>query len=257
MGTHIERTRDTGRVVGSVNNIGQNSYDLSTVTTIESVLANLRYYNPSAPATLTTASGTTGTYQKEFLIKRNYAKFFCRNNYQVPCEVSLYLVVPKEDTSITPLTAFQNGLADVGNPSSTSPLVYPSDSPQFMDLWKIVKTKKAYLLPGKSCQITHSTKSFQYDPSLVDSHSLTYQSRYGSMAILVRVEGPLGHDTTANEQGSLVATLDYQIEKVIEIKYSAGADIKYIISNDNSNTFTNGGVVSNMPVSDNQQYSIP
>ncbi len=255
MGTHVARLRNTARVVAGVNGMGQASFDLNTTTLIEAELANLRYYNPSDPATLVTAAGATGTFQKEFYVKRSFSKATAVNNYQVPALVTMYMCTPREDTSTNPQTAFTSGLTDVGNPTATSPLVYLTDSILFKDLWNIASSKKRLLQPGEALTISHSSKPYQYDPSLVDVHALLFQNRYGGLSCVIRCEGTLAHDTSASEQGFTNVTVDVSCDHTWEILYAAGADIHTVNITNSSNTFTNAGVVSNKPVSDNQSFS--
>ena len=129
MGTHIYKQRRKASCVASVNSTDYGAYGGWDITTLETALSNLRYFD-SSTGTLVNVAGATGTFQKEFFFKYLYSKVYARNNYQVPCEVTLYIVCPKDDTGIKPDTAFTNGLSDVGNPSSTSTLLYPTDSPQ-------------------------------------------------------------------------------------------------------------------------------
>lgn len=250
------RQRATGRVLSSVN--AQNYSSLSAFSTAfyEGVLAQLRYYDPAAPASLVTADGTTGTYMKDFQFEKSYLKLSLRNNYQSPCIVSVYMCRPKEDTDITPTQAFTQGLTDVGNPTNTSPLVYITDSPQFTDLWRIEKSAKRQLQPGETLDLSVNNKSFSYDPSLVDSHALLFQSRFQCMGIAIRVDGVLGHDTAVDEQGVLAAGVDWVLDRTAIVEYSAGADIEFIYVTDGSDTFTNGGVVSQKPIPDNLGYSV-
>lgn len=225
-------------------------------STYESVLGELRFFDSATPNTLVQASGASATYTREYYFKTCYTSVEVRNNYQVPCKLTAYVVCPKKDTSIEALTAFTDGLADVGNPSNTSPCLHLTDSQVFNDLWRICKTTKRELLPGKSCTITHSTGEFGYDPAIFDSHALTYQSRFKTYAVLLRVEGVIGHDTSAAEYGMLAAGIDYKAHRKVVVHYDAGADIKYIFVSDGQTGFTNAGVVSSMPVSDNLSYSV-
>lgn len=257
MGTHIDRVRETDRtLVASVNQKQFAQANLINCSKIETALSNLKYYDPTAPTTLVTASAASGSFQKEFLVETAHCKFHFRNNYQIPARVCVYICRPKSDTSIGPFSAFTSGLTDVGGPSATSPLVYPTDSEQFNDLWTSVKTKKVLLQPGSEFSMTHSAKSFQYDPSYFDSHNLEFIKKYGACAILISVEGVIGHDTTADEQGTLLAGIDWYTDCTYKIKYAAGADIKQVVVTNNSDSFTNGPVISNKPVSDNQNYSV-
>lgn len=257
MGTHIQRRRQTGALSASVNSKSTGSADVVSLSIIEGVIAQLRYYNPSAPTALVTADGASGTYQKEFLFNSMYHKINVVNNYQVPAKVKLYLVRSKMDTSISASTSYTNGLADVGNPTATSTLVHLTDSTQFTDLYNIVGYKSTTLIPGENFIFTHSDKSFQYDPSLSDSHALTYQKRFKDLQFVLVVQGVLGHDTIANEQTTLQASVDYSICSTFTVRYSAGADIKFIYIDDTGDaSFTNGGVVSSKPVCDNIGYSV-
>lgn len=257
MGVLTHRQRTTGRVVNSVAQQAQLNIAVIHLNYLESVLGQLRYYDPAAPSALVTADGTTGSYSKQFRLTIN-TKLVLRNNYQVPTKVTVYLCKCKSDTNIDPVTAFTQGLADVGNPSSSSPLTYVSDSPQFKDLWKILKTTKMELSPGAEMKLTHSEKSFTYDPSVQDSHALTYQTEFKSLAYFVRVEGVLGHDTSVStEQGFLQSGVDYCIDKIAKVDYQAGADIEFVyVSDASAATFTNNPVISAKPVVDNQNYSV-
>lgn len=257
MGTHIHKVRYTDSLICGVNQNAMLSHYITRMTDLENVIAQLRYYNPSTPTTLVTADGASGSYQKEFMFTKIYSRVTARNNYQVPVKLRMYIVKPKKDTSITALTAVTNGLTDIGAPSSTSTMIYPTDSIQFNDLWSIKKSMSKTLLPGRECSIVNTEGSFQYDPSLNDSHSLLYQQSFNNHAILFRIEGVIGHDTTADEQTSLQAGIDFELLVNYEVKYAAGADIRFIYLDDNGSTsFTNAGVCSNQPVSDNQQYSL-
>lgn len=256
MGMLTFRIRSTGRNLSGINSCSYTDVSGVDNTLLELVLQQLRYYDAENPGTLLTAPGTTGSFMKEFYFKKVFNKLLIRNNYQVPCRVAIYNMQVKSDTSITPKTAFTNGLTDVGAPTSTSPIVYPSDSPQFLDLWKIIKTTKVVLQPGEECVLTHLSKTFSYDPSLVDSHAGLYQPRYAGFAFLIRTEGILGHDTSVDEQGILAAGIDWQMDSTLVVEYSAGADIEYVYVTDGSDTFTNSAVVSSKPVSDNITYSV-
>lgn len=257
MGTLIYRACVVGAGGVSVNTSGTATALDVSVSNLETVLAQLRYYNPSVPGTLTTADGAAGTFQKDFLFNKLSMKVLFRNNYQIPCKVRIFVCQPKEDTSISPVTAFTNGLTDIGAPSSGAPNVYLTDSVQFSDLWKIVASKKAVLEPGREVTISHSVKPFHYDPSLVDSHSQSYQNRFASTVIIYRLEGVLSHDSAVStEHGTSQARLDIRSDVTYEVRYSAGADIKYLVLVNDMDTPTNGFVCSNKPVADNQAYSV-
>lgn len=255
-GTLIYRLRGTSRCLASVNAMNHVMLANNTMNNYETVLAQLRFFDSATPGTLVQASGATGTYYREYLFKKVYSHHVVVNNYQVPCKCTVYLVRPKQDTTIAPITAFTDGLTDVGGPSSTSPLVHLTDSDEFNDLWKIDKSTSKILHPGQRIDMYTSDSDVLYSPATFDSHSLDYQKRFHCWAYIVRVEGVLGHDTTADEQGFLQAGVDITCDQIYTVNYDAGIDLKYIVVQNNSDTFSNGGVVSSKPVSDNIGYSV-
>lgn len=258
VGLHTHRRRRASRLLSAVNEQAVDNYALNSVTILEEVIAQLRYYNPSAPSALVTADGATGTYQKEFLFTQSYAELTCANNYQIPTKVRIYWCAPKEDTSINPATAWSSGLTDVSAAlATTDPLVYPTDAPLFNDLWKIERVDKGLIKPGDVMISRYSCKGkFSYDPSVVDSHNLSYQRKYKGVVVLLVVEGVVGHDPTANQVGILQSGIDTIFNTVHRVKYSAGADIKFVYTDDTSDSFTNTPVVSSMPIADNISYSV-
>lgn len=256
--TLIYKQCGTGRVVQSA--VGQqtiNGLNPVPMSIYETILAELRFFNPSVPATLIQGSGASGTYDRTYHFKSVYTQTTLVNNYQIPVKVKLYCVSPREDTSITPITAFTNGLTDVGAPASTSPFVDVTDSPQFTKLWKIEKTVKKVLQPGQVLKASHSEKDIMYNPAIYDSHSLDYQKKYKCHYWFCRLTGVLAHDTAVTtEIGTAPCGVDFQIQNKFVVEYDAGVDLKFIVIADTSSTsFTNGGVVSSKPVSDNIGYS--
>lgn len=254
-GTLHYMKHQTYRVLAGVNTQGIQEVGQSNISDYETVLAQLRFFDSATPGTLVQASGATATYAREYLINY-YVETEVKNNYQIPVEVAVYNLVPKVDTSITPFTAYVNGLADVGNPTNTDPMLYPTHSPQFNDLWKIEKSVKKTLMPGQKCMITQSKKDIAYDPSLYDSQTQVYQKRFKTSIQYVRVQGVLAHDTTANEQGLAACGVDIKSYTKWTVKYDAGIELEYIYLENNLDSFTNGAVVSSMPVADNIGYSV-
>lgn len=256
MGELIYRDRTTGRLLAAINSQNMSSVSHYSTSTLEAVLGQLRYYDPSTPGTLIQASGATGSYKKDFMFKSLYANMCIRNNYQSPVKLSVYVVQPKTDTSIDSVTAFTNGLTDVGAPSSTSPMVFLTDSEQFKDLWKIVNSKNYNLRPGEMINYISSVKDIIYDPSLSDSQTESFQKKSKCRQFILRVEGIIAHDTSADQQGHISGGIDYSMDRTFKVVYDAGVDLKYIYLNDNLDTFTNGGVVTCQPVADNIGYSV-
>lgn len=257
-GTHTFRTYNVGKLSAGQNASIAVDADINSIDRLEDAIAGLRYYDPGTPGTLLVAPGATGTFHKEFRFTKTYAKLTVRNNYQVPCSVTLYTYKVRVDTNINPFVAFTDGLADVGSPSATGINVHPSDSPILRDLYILVKSKKAFLQPGQAASLVYSVPSFMYNPSLSDEHADTWQVPYGGASFLIRLQGILGHDSVVTtEQATLPAAIDFSIEKTFIIRYPAGADIKTVANASQADaSFTNVGVVSNKAVSDNQSLSV-
>lgn len=239
-GELVYRERQVGRnITDAVNECSLESVSGSSLVKLETVVANLRYFNPAIPGTYTTVDFTSGTQSKSVRIKM-YSKLNVRNNYHVACKVDVYLCVPKNDNSISTTQAITNGYADIGGVDIDSSLMWPTDSPQFVQLWKIAKHKSIHLKGGSECNLSFSKGYFDYDPSVYDSHNETYQKAYGSHQYLIRVSGVMAHDSVvATEEGFSKAGIDYSVVTTYTARYAAGADIKYIIINDSADTFTN------------------
>lgn len=251
------RQRDT-YVEGVAENTKNSQLVAFTGSNLETSLANLRYWNESTGAYVT-ASPTSSTANAEIEVAKVYDRCIVRNNYQVPCDLEFYLCTPKEDTSISPSTAFTNGLTDQNNPSASSPLMFLTDSDQFNSLWKIKASVKKTLMPGQSASLVYNAKKrFFYDPSLFDSHAMIYQDSTAGHVFVIRVTGVLGHDTTVgSEQGFLPGAVDIARDLTVVCKYdSGGPALNDFVVLDNSSSFTNNGLVSARPMVDNQTYSI-
>lgn len=243
----------------SANNLQNSAIAVnSRISDYESILTNLKYYNPSAPATLVTADGTTGTYQKNFLFKSVYSKLLMRNNYQTDAHVMVYLCEPKADTDQSPAQAWTDGIAnDPGNvTASTAYNSYPSDYETFRDFWKAKRVCSKILSPGQTAEATHSIKNVCYDPSFSDSHNLEYQKGLKSFVWLIVVKGTLSHDTSAGEVGIQAAGIDYMQQDTYTVHYDAGVSLTYVDVNNTLGTPTNGFVQSHQPISDNISYSV-
>lgn len=258
---HVYKSLRALDMACAVNQCNYDAHDVCTGTLIEAYMANLRYYDPAAPGTLVTASGATGTYQREIYFKNVHSVVEIRNNYQIPCKLKIYLCRPKGDTNIGPYTYYNNSIADQligGAGNQTTIGVYPTDLNAFNQQWSCKCVKDVYLDAGASVRASHSTGPFRYDPSLFDSHSLDYQSKFKSFVWFYRLEGAFGHDSGgADQQTTLSAQIDIFCDTRVEIIYDAGIVLDDLyVSNARASSFTNGGVVTNKPIADNQALSV-
>lgn len=219
-------------------------------------IQHLKYYDPSTPGTLTIADGKTGTYDRRFLFKSVHVSITCRNNYQSDCLLKVYLLTPKQSSSIAPLTAWQSGVTANGDTSLTSYLQigqYPNDYSDFKDVWNAKLHCKATLSAGQSMTCSHGFKDVEYDPTAFASHSAQYQSKYKNFMFLVVVQGTTGHTSTAT--GILQAGVDITRYTTRVIQYDAGVNHSYQKVENDLGDMTTGSVQSLKPTADNIPYS--
>lgn len=257
LGTMIYRAEGRFTISSAVNAQGVSTKSHSTVTGLEQILANLKFYDPSNPATLITADFTTGTYQKEVLFERLTSTLQLRNNYKNDCRVRVYLGVPKVDTSTSIDSAWSSGATDQGGVANTVINTYPTDYQLVGRLWKLKLKANKVLKAGQSLTLSHSNKEFRLDPSFLDSHALTYQKSLGNAQWLIVVSGTLGHDSAVADQvGYTASKVDGTLRTSTKIQYDAGVNIKYSVISNTFDTFTNGAVQSQKPEVVNQAQGI-
>lgn len=258
LGTMTVRNRvANNRLLCNVNQQAVLDINPIATTNIEAVLQHCKYFDPSNPGTLLTASQVAGTYQRNTLIKGIWSHVLLRNNYQSDVKCTVYLCRARDDTNQSPGQAWAAGIADGSNLSSTSDLTqYPTDYNVFKDLWNSKIIGKQTLSPGQSLECKYSTDKFEYDSSTVDTHALVYQHEYKASSVLVVIEGTLSHDTSVDQQGLCAAGVDISYGNTYRVVYNAGINISFTYVDNQLDTPTNGFVQSHQPMSDNQAYSV-
>lgn len=96
---HTNKFRDSTAFDSDVRECEYEDFGGLSVTGLETALSQLRYYDPATPGTLVTAPVGTGTFQREVHVTGVYHSLEIRNNYQVPCKITIYALTPKQDTS--------------------------------------------------------------------------------------------------------------------------------------------------------------
>lgn len=231
--TLISRDTLVGLQSSNANQSNHTTYSANNKNLIDSFLTNVRVYNSE-----------TGAYDtKDYSVitrdvnmhMKSYSKITIRNNQTTPMEVDIYCMVAKADTGSSPNAFFTSGLADIGNPSSTAPNIYISDSPHVSANWKTVKHKRKVLDSGKELRLSHS-ESFTFNPSLADSQQDVYQKRYGAYVYVVRIMGSLGHEAAL--VGLTSAKADFMLERKYTMEYDGGQDFTTLVVNDDMDTPT-------------------
>lgn len=233
----------------------------SSISILETVLGQCKYFDPSTPGTLITASQVAGSYSRTSHFDSVTCNVQMRNNYQSDILLKLYLCTNRDDTNTAAGTAWTNAIADnaYGSVNSTDDLgQYPSDYPLLTDLYNVKKVLTKTLKAGQTCSYFHSTGPFDYDSATADSHALAYQRQYKSFQFLVVIRGALAHDTTiANQVGTIDGGCDIKYDTVFKVSYSTGGpSLKYIYVSDGTVNPSNQFVQTHQPVADNQGYSI-
>lgn len=254
LSTRTYRQRDTNQVLAASNSKASRQITF-TVGQLETAISTLRYYSESTGAYVT--QSPTGTASHDIRIHSLYDRVLARNNFTIPCYVEMYLCVPKRDTSILPVTAFTNGMTDQGNPNPDSPLLYLTDSDQFNDIWSIKSSSKKIVMPGNSVKLTYTSKPFDYNSSLFDSHALDYQSAFKSHVFVIRVTGIVGHGgSTTTTVAVTQSGLDIIRDMTVVVKYDGGGPaVNDIAVVDNSDTFGGNGTITEQPIAANLNYS--
>lgn len=222
-------------------------YAINTISYLETVLAQMRYYDPSNPSALVVADFSTGVYSKEALITLSKLKLTLRANYEVPFEYAVYWCAVKNDTNQNPDQLMDAAAIDQSNASTGNiRQLYPSDFQLVKDLYNVKLVKKGICHPGREVVCTHTdSTSFMYDPSITDTHGSTYQRHNKAGGYLVRCFGLIAHDTTLAQIGHADSKFDVRLQQVTTVKYPAGADIEFIYQVDDGSAFTNAAQVCN------------
>lgn len=240
-GTHTDRNRQLTFMGETFHKMARYEGVVVDSVSIEAVLAKLQYYDPSNPGVLITAPGATGTFSKAFIFEKFHStlRVICASTY--PVKVRVYACKAKKDTNFSASGAWDAGLADVGlSGEGFNPMVYPTDSPVFNNLYSIAKSWSFKLFSGGERTLSFSTNCFEYDPSIQDSHTDAKQGVFNAWSWLVLIDGQPGLDSTDTTAATLAhgpKAVYIEQTDVAVVKYAAGANIKrYSISDDVNTT---------------------
>lgn len=202
-----------------------------TISTIETVLGEARFYDEQVPATLVQASLVTGTYARKIHMAKQCVSCTFKNSYDIPVYITVWVHEPKGAHSTSVVQAFQDGCADnaSGALTVTDPQVELRDSRLVGQLWTRKKTVKKLLNPGQQLVVNYCTKGFKYDPAFADIITSSYQQRFHTFSMDCKVEGVLGHNATLSVQGLMIGSVDVLAQRSWKVIYDAGIDLKYVV----------------------------
>lgn len=264
MATHIHYRYDSAQIYSpQLNYTEWTEIQTGGVgSSIEAAMANLRYFDPNTNS-LVIRDASSGNYHRDISVKIQTIVTF-KNSAMVPTIMHFYLLKPKVDTNITPLSALNSGLVDQDAASTISPYdswVYPKHSAQFSDAWRIISHKRIKLYPGKVFTFPVSTRWFKYDASWFDLHPQVYQVGLQCRQLFVRTSSDLMHSNAAGGLGEVARghhCVDYEVSTKTVFYYDAGKDLHdYSFADARTQEFTNSGlgVTGMYHIPDNVQLS--
>lgn len=188
-------------------------------------LTKVTVIDASNPAQPIEVDLSAGSYAREISCNGCTGKATFYNTNQGPVEIWAYIVAPRTNGSEAPLSSFTQGLNELPvqklvpaptqfNAENCGYHHYPTDSKQFNENWRIIKSSKFILQPGDSVSMSHSTKPFNFP---VVGENSKYQPSLQNFAMLFRVCGPWGPD--ASDQLS-TAAVNVHIKMEVVHKWS-------------------------------------
>jgi hypothetical protein len=234
IGTLVYRWRKIDECNAATDGTNTCATRINGLTEIKQVLSGMRIFNPATPATPTVVNldNVTQDFNAHFVSCKTKIEF--QNATLLPAYITCYAVKVKRDTNITPVTAFTNGLSDIGAPPSQGPLVYPMDSDQFRSNYQIAKTYRFRMVPGQYKAFSFNIGPFVWNASTSDSHNLEAQVKYNTFFWMYRIEG-ITADGATSGVGTSTAKVNMKMDTTFVVKYAAGADLKWLIVDDDSN----------------------
>lgn len=227
LATHVFKSEATFQSSAVSNRCGYNLGTLLGAAQFEQMLDAFPFQSTAIPGTPATFDATSVTQPAEWKIKC-YTKTIMRNNYLYPCNIRCYILKPKVDTNTNPISSVTVGLTEQTSGaiySTTAPFLYPSDSMEFNEHWKILSSCDMKLQSGDECVVPYE-EEISYNQEFADSNTSTYLKKY-SRLIFVRVVGVVCHDNaTSTNVGISASAIDAVIERKFTVKYPSAAPIK-------------------------------
>lgn len=239
--TFIFREAVYGELLSQINATTSAELQAGSVGDFNSSLNVAKIYDPVTGQLVDTDLSVGGT-NKEVRCTGWHQELTLRANYIVDAHYTIYSCTVKIDTDKPPLTMWLTGLGDMTNAGISSNLMYPSDVRELNEVWNVKKVKQGVLASGQEIRVSHyHNKPFMFSHSLNQEIDATFLKRYGTQFFIIRLSGPVGHDSIAPDLGGYVQTgVDLMVKRTIKWEYDGGANFTFIrVSNGTSLSFPN------------------
>lgn len=171
--------------------------------------------NPTDTTVDLTAGPATRIYTKTWR-----TDFIFRNNRSFVANLTIYEIVCKDNTSISPLTAIANAWTNRGtitdsNTQPELPLLPVGAKPEWSRLWKVTKKTSVQLSSGNEYAYSHKNGGKYYSPEENDQEAETYL-KGRTKGVIIMIRGVPSHDSiTPTQVGIGQASLDYTVRTVV------------------------------------------
>lgn len=169
-------------------------------------------------------------------------------NKEHSANVRVYLLQPRNNTDETPgdaiTSGFTKGVVDYDSNYQYNPSMYPSDSPDFKHLYKVISSHTEHLSPGELAVFKsrgNANKGYEYKTEGVSGENYSKNDLFW----LVQYYNDIANDQTTKTDVSWgPCDMNYMEESTIVYSYNAGGppktSIKLGYSEDMTDAFTVG-----------------
>lgn len=158
-----------------------------------------------------------------------------KNNYTQPCMIELHYVKATNNHSTTPTSALTTAAADSGaTTTNTTFVISDVDMKSFKQFWKIVKSTKFLLVPGRSKVIRYKTRWCTYNEAAQDACGAEYMPSFNTCGIIYSIAGTVGHGGTSTDICKTDGYCDVVKATEYTILYNSGGPRLRKVSNSSS-----------------------
>lgn len=215
----------SGYINSTSNNITWSSIALVTYSNLESAIQAVPYVNPADTATPVGFNALAIPNPTHWDISVS-SHVNIRNNFYMPCNLRMYLMKARVNTTQLPEFFIQNVTKqDAGglpSPGWQNIGLFANDATDLLGGYTIVETRTIRLSPGDETDYKFN-KEFKYDQENHDTHAQDYLKDY-TYFLVCRLEGVTCHDSdTINSVGISPSRLDWVMKKKLKLTYASDA----------------------------------